>query len=127
MVPRGVEQDVVRQRHSSTAVPPGAAKALRSQPSGAQAPQQRQRQHKQQRRQVRDGDVPLSSSPEGGVDAEEAGRQRRRRRRRTRKTSEVVLDSRTRIKRRVKYLLMKMRVGQNLLDAYSGEGWNGQR
>ncbi|KAG0632087.1 hypothetical protein M758_1G303000 [Ceratodon purpureus] len=66
----------------------------------------------------------------GGMDAEAAGRQmqrrRRRRRRRTRKTSEVVLDSRTRIKRRVKYLLMKMRVDQNLLDAYSGEGWNGQ-
>lgn len=122
MVPTGVEE----QRHSST---DGVAKTMRSHLSRAQG------QHKQRYRRMSDGDTVPSSSPEGGegggMDAEAAGRKmqrrRRRRRRRTRKTSEVVLDSRTRIKRRVKYLLMKMRVDQNLLDAYSGEGWKGQR
>ncbi len=56
------------------------------------------------------------------------GRRQRRRRRRRQKTKELQpLDNLTRIKRRVKYLLIKMRVEQNLIDAYSGEGWKGQR
>lgn len=65
-------------------------------------------------------------APVGAMEADRVGRRRRRRRRRQ-KMKEVPLDNLTRIKRRVKYLLIKMRVEQNLIDAYSGEGWKGQR
>lgn len=51
---------------------------------------------------------------------------KRRCRKRKRKTVEPHEDETSRIKKRVKYLLNRMKVEQNLIDAYSAEGWKGQ-
>ncbi|XP_015965165.1 pathogenesis-related homeodomain protein isoform X1 [Arachis duranensis] len=50
----------------------------------------------------------------------------KRRRRRKRRRDNVDLDDALRLQRRTRYLLIKMKVEQNLIDAYSGEGWKGQ-
>lgn len=78
------------------------------------------------------GAVAAAASAGGGGAADvmqgnDAGQERRGRRRGRRKKSDVPLDNPTRILKHVKYLLIKMRVHQNLLDAYTGEGWKGQR
>ncbi|XP_059287018.1 pathogenesis-related homeodomain protein isoform X3 [Lycium ferocissimum] len=50
---------------------------------------------------------------------------KRRRRKRRRKHNEDP-DDVSRLQRRTRYLLIKMKLEQNLIDAYSAEGWKGQ-
>ncbi|XP_031493542.1 pathogenesis-related homeodomain protein isoform X2 [Nymphaea colorata] len=50
---------------------------------------------------------------------------KRKRRRKSRKEN-IHSNEALRLQRRTKYLLIKMRLEQNLIDAYSGEGWKGQ-
>ncbi|KAH9311801.1 hypothetical protein KI387_026836, partial [Taxus chinensis] len=42
------------------------------------------------------------------------------------KAQNVPLDEVLRVNRRIKYLFIKMKLEQTLIDAYSGEGWKGQ-
>jgi hypothetical protein len=43
------------------------------------------------------------------------------------KKTNVVQDELSRTRRRVKYLLLWIGFEQNMIDAYSSEGWKGQR
>lgn len=56
------------------------------------------------------------------------GIQKNKRKRRQKGRKETIPKNEAlRLQRRTKYLLIKMRLEQNFIDAYSGEGWKGQR
>ena len=54
-------------------------------------------------------------------------KRKQQRRKKKNKAQNVPQDEVSRAKRRIKYLLLKMKLEQNLIDEYSGEGWKGQR
>ena len=58
---------------------------------------------------------------------EEFRKRRYRKRTRKRKRKPLVVDEALRLLRRSRYLLLRMKMEQNLIDAYSSEGWKGKR
>ncbi|KAJ0250863.1 Pathoproteinsis-related homeodomain protein [Hirschfeldia incana] len=61
----------------------------------------------------------------GCEEVEEEGKKRRKRKSKTQQKVEEV-DEALRLQRRTRYLLIKMKMQQNLIDAYAAEGWKGQ-
>ncbi|KAL1549529.1 pathogenesis-related homeodomain protein-like isoform X1 [Salvia divinorum] len=51
---------------------------------------------------------------------------RKSKRRKKKSKNNVELDEASRLQRRTRYLLIKVKLEQNLIDAYSTEGWKGQ-
>lgn len=58
--------------------------------------------------------------------ADDKSRKSKKRRKRKRHRDNVQVDEGSQLERRTKYLLVRMKLEQNLIDAYSGEGWKGQ-
>ncbi|KAA8536251.1 hypothetical protein F0562_028729 [Nyssa sinensis] len=71
-----------------------------------------------------------SKAPEHGDIVAEHGaneeKSRRRRRKKKKHTKNIPVDEFSRIRKNLRYLLARMSYEQNLIDAYSGEGWKGQ-
>lgn len=66
-----------------------------------------------------------SSEKSVGKDVEPHNCKKRRRKKKRKENSEI--DEASRLQRRTRYLLIKMKLEQNFIDAYSAEGWKGQR
>ncbi|CAA7048827.1 unnamed protein product [Microthlaspi erraticum] len=60
------------------------------------------------------------------VEKEEVKKTRKRKSKRQQKDNKVEVDEALRLQRRTRYLLIKMKMQQNLIDAYATEGWKGQ-
>jgi len=98
----------------------------------------RQRLHKTDRnstqvqpsKKIQGGKTSLNNDRKGEkdvVDQEANVQKRKRRRKKKRQRNDVDLDDTVRLQRRTRNVLIRMKQEQNLIDAYAGEGWKGQR
>ncbi|KAG6705890.1 hypothetical protein I3842_07G199700 [Carya illinoinensis] len=76
--------------------------------------------------QVENASPNISKGKRKNVDGEVKITNLKKRNKKRRQKDSVELDEVSRFQRRTRYLLIKMKLEQNLIDAYSGEGWKGQ-
>ncbi|XP_073220759.1 pathogenesis-related homeodomain protein isoform X2 [Cicer arietinum] len=79
-------------------------------------------------KKIQGGQISYSSYRKGEKDVDQVKntQKRKRRRKKKRQRHNVDLDDTSRLQRRTRNLLIRMKLEQNLIDAYSGEGWKGQ-
>lgn len=81
-------------------------------------------------KKIQGGKTSLNNDRKGEkdvVDQEGNIQKRKRRRKKKRQRHNVDLDDTVRLQRRTRNILIRMKQEQNLIDAYAGEGWKGQR
>ncbi|XP_057964776.1 homeobox protein HAT3.1 isoform X2 [Malania oleifera] len=66
---------------------------------------------------------PIASEPSDNMSNARAGRKRKRMKKRR---NEILRDEFSNARKHLRYFLQRMSYDQNLIDAYSGEGWKGQ-
>ena len=62
-----------------------------------------------------------------GTSNMDGSKRKQQRRKKKKKAQTIPQDEVSHAKRRIKYLLLKMKLEQNLIDEYSREGWKDQR
>ncbi|XAR52889.1 hypothetical protein NMG60_11021213 [Bertholletia excelsa] len=88
------------------------------------------RRHVENTRVLRSMSQEKSKEPEPSNDMAEQGdttdKEKRRMKRKKKRVKKTTVDEFSRIRTHLRYLLNRMNYEQNLIDAYSGEGWKGQ-
>ncbi|KAL5977971.1 hypothetical protein ACLOJK_036994 [Asimina triloba] len=82
--------------------------------------------HKRTSGQPLNGKTSPLKRKQDGKNAADGERRTNKRRKNKKKKKHIELDEASRLQRRTRYLLIKMKLEQNLIDAYSAEGWKGQ-
>ncbi|XP_057839968.1 pathogenesis-related homeodomain protein isoform X1 [Cryptomeria japonica] len=102
---------------------PRKSSALRSFAAGKS---ERSQQRKTRRSKWKSDSKNTIKEKAEGTCSTEGMKRRQQRRKQKKKAQNVPLDEVLRVNRRIKYLFIKLKLEQTLIDAYSGEGWKGQ-